>query len=145
MGDTPSARRDIKNHVLFEISTEVANRGMSNLVTQNKYLALTHTSHTVGGIYSVLKSKALVTTAEYGERYTLIGPLHRASVSRRDWFVLHPIRARLMYLSPGERGSRAFGSHQSKTEGDHGVDGGAWDQSSVWPLADRRRPKSAPD
>lgn len=34
----------------------------------------------VGGIYSVLKSKAPVTTAEYGERYTLIGPLNRASV-----------------------------------------------------------------
>ncbi|KAK2771914.1 glycogen synthase isoform 1 [Emmonsiellopsis sp. PD_33] len=54
-----SPKRDIKNHVLFEISTEVANR--------------------VGGIYSVLKSKAPVTTAEYGERYTLIGPLNRAS------------------------------------------------------------------
>jgi hypothetical protein len=35
----------------------------------------------VGGIYSVLKSKAPVTTAEYGERYTLIGPLNRASVN----------------------------------------------------------------
>lgn len=34
----------------------------------------------VGGIYSVLKSKAPVTTAEYGDRYTLIGPLNRASV-----------------------------------------------------------------
>lgn len=34
----------------------------------------------VGGIYSVIKSKAPVTTAEYGERYTLIGPLNRASV-----------------------------------------------------------------
>ncbi|OAX83075.1 glycogen [starch] synthase [Emergomyces africanus] len=52
-------KRDIKNHVLFEIATEVANR--------------------VGGIYSVLKSKAPVTTAEYGDRYTLIGPLNRAS------------------------------------------------------------------
>ena len=35
----------------------------------------------VGGIYSVLKSKAQVTTAEYGSRYTLLGPLNRASVS----------------------------------------------------------------
>lgn len=35
----------------------------------------------VGGIYSVLKSKAPVTTAEYGERYTLIGPLNHQSVS----------------------------------------------------------------
>ncbi|EEH05267.1 glycogen synthase [Histoplasma capsulatum var. duboisii H88] len=57
MSDPP--KRDIKNHVLFEIATEVANR--------------------VGGIYSVLKSKAPVSTAEYGERYTLIGPLNRAS------------------------------------------------------------------
>ncbi|KAI9827684.1 MAG: glycogen synthase isoform 1 [Sarea resinae] len=54
-------KRDVKNHVLFEMSTEVANR--------------------VGGIYSVLKSKAPVTTAEYGDRYTLVGPLNRASAA----------------------------------------------------------------
>ncbi|KAI5310467.1 glycogen synthase isoform 1 [Ascosphaera atra] len=61
MSDDSNAppKRDVKNHVLFEIATEVANR--------------------VGGIYSVLKSKAPVTTAEYGHRYTLIGPLNRAS------------------------------------------------------------------
>lgn len=35
----------------------------------------------VGGIYSVLKSKAQVTTAEYGAAYTLLGPWNRASVS----------------------------------------------------------------
>jgi hypothetical protein len=34
----------------------------------------------VGGIYSVLKSKAQVTTAEYGSAYTLLGPLNRNSV-----------------------------------------------------------------
>ncbi|CAN3357823.1 glycogen [starch] synthase isoform 2 [Diutina catenulata] len=51
--------RDIKNHLLFEVATEVA--------------------HKVGGIYSVLKSKAPITVAEYRERYTLIGPWHRAS------------------------------------------------------------------
>lgn len=49
------------NHVLFEVATEVANR--------------------VGGIYSVLKSKAQVTTAEYGSSYTLLGPLNRASAA----------------------------------------------------------------
>lgn len=53
--------RDIRNHFLFEIATEVANR--------------------VGGIYSVIKSKAPVTTAEYGDRYTLIGPLNRQSAA----------------------------------------------------------------
>lgn len=54
-------RRDVHNHVLFEVATEVANR--------------------VGGIYSVLKSKAQVTTAEYGSSYTLLGPLNRASAA----------------------------------------------------------------
>jgi glycogen(starch) synthase len=56
-----SIKRDVRNHMLFEVATEVANR--------------------VGGIYSVLKSKAPVTTAEYGERYTLIGPLNKASAA----------------------------------------------------------------
>lgn len=59
--DQDPPKRDVRNHMLFEIATEVANR--------------------VGGIYSVLKSKAPVTTAEYGERYTLIGPLNRASAA----------------------------------------------------------------
>ncbi|KAA8642935.1 glycogen [starch] synthase [Aspergillus tanneri] len=59
-GEEPP-KRDVRNHMLFEVATEVANR--------------------VGGIYSVLKSKAPVTTAEYGDRYTLIGPLNRASAN----------------------------------------------------------------
>ncbi|PHH64950.1 hypothetical protein CDD81_3587 [Ophiocordyceps australis] len=53
--------RDVKNHLLFEVATEVA--------------------HRVGGIYSVIKSKAPVTTAEYGDRYTLIGPLNHQSAA----------------------------------------------------------------
>ncbi|ODQ50423.1 glycogen synthase [Saitoella complicata NRRL Y-17804] len=57
MSDQP--QRDVKNHLLFEIATEVANR--------------------VGGIYSVIKSKAPVTTAEYGSRYVAIGPLNPRS------------------------------------------------------------------
>lgn len=59
--DGESPKRDVKNHVLFEFSTEVA--------------------HRVGGIYSVIKSKAAVTTAEYGDRYTLVGPLNRQSAA----------------------------------------------------------------
>ncbi|KAK9457921.1 glycogen synthase [Dipodascopsis uninucleata] len=55
------SHRDVKNHLLFEVATEVANR--------------------VGGIYSVIKSKAPITTAEYRERYTLIGPLNRKSAA----------------------------------------------------------------
>ncbi len=51
--------RDVHNHVLFEASTEVANR--------------------VGGIYSVIKSKTPVTVKEYGSRYHLLGPLNPKS------------------------------------------------------------------
>ncbi|KAG9307288.1 hypothetical protein G9A89_017116 [Geosiphon pyriformis] len=47
--------RDVHNHLLFEIAWEVANK--------------------VGGIYTVIKSKAPVTCQEYGDRFTLIGPL----------------------------------------------------------------------
>ncbi|CAN6674613.1 glycogen [starch] synthase isoform 1 [Trichomonascus vanleenenianus] len=53
--------RDVQNHYLFEVSTEVANR--------------------VGGIYSVIKSKAPVTTREYRSRYCLIGPWNKKSAS----------------------------------------------------------------
>ena len=57
----PPRQRDVVNHVLFEVATEVANR--------------------VGGIYSVLKSKAQVTTIEYGASYTLLGPLNRTAAA----------------------------------------------------------------
>lgn len=61
--------RDLQNSLLFEVATEVANR--------------------VGGIYSVLKSKAPVTVAQYKDNYTLIGPLNRATyqgeVEPIDW------------------------------------------------------------
>ncbi|KAL9009051.1 MAG: hypothetical protein Q9173_005887 [Seirophora scorigena] len=59
--DEASGRRDVKNHMVFEVSTEAANR--------------------VGGIYSVIKSKAPVTTAEYGDRYCLIGPYNHTSAA----------------------------------------------------------------
>ncbi|CAJ0829652.1 4730_t:CDS:2 [Entrophospora sp. SA101] len=49
------AYRDIRSPILFEIAWEVVNK--------------------VGGIYTVIKSKAPVTVHEYGDRYTLIGPL----------------------------------------------------------------------
>jgi glycogen synthase len=77
-GGAEPTKRDIKNHLLFEIATEVANRGSSHTPFHSRVVKLTYA---VGGIYSVLKSKAPVTTAEYGERYCLIGPLNRASVS----------------------------------------------------------------
>jgi glycogen synthase len=77
-GDAEPGKRDIKNHLLFEIATEVANRGSLHTPC---HLWAEKLTYAVGGIYSVLKSKAPVTTAEYGERYCLIGPLNRASVS----------------------------------------------------------------
>ncbi|KAG7191772.1 glycogen synthase isoform 1 [Scheffersomyces spartinae] len=79
--------RDIKNHLLFEVATEVA--------------------HKVGGIYSVLKSKAPITVAEYKERYTLIGPLHdeSAAIEVEELPVKDPkIKAALDQMS--ERGIR---------------------------------------
>ncbi|GAA5971632.1 hypothetical protein JCM8115_005889 [Rhodotorula mucilaginosa] len=48
-------QRSVHDHLLFECAWEVANK--------------------VGGIYTVIKTKAPVTCAEYGDRYTLIGPL----------------------------------------------------------------------
>ncbi|ETW76420.1 glycosyltransferase family 3 protein [Heterobasidion irregulare TC 32-1] len=48
-------RRDVHNPVLFECAWEVANK--------------------VGGIYTVIKTKVPVTVSEFGDRYTLIGPL----------------------------------------------------------------------
>lgn len=48
-------KRDIRNALLFECAWEVANK--------------------VGGIYTVIKTKVPVTVQEYGDRYTLIGPL----------------------------------------------------------------------
>ncbi len=76
------AVRDVHNHVLFEISTEVAHRGMQPLARRAfcDYAGFALTLLAVGGIYSVLKSKAQVTTAEYGATYTMLGPLNRSSV-----------------------------------------------------------------
>ena len=48
-------KRDVRNPMLFEAAWEVANK--------------------VGGIYTVIKTKVPVTVQEYGDRYTLIGPL----------------------------------------------------------------------
>jgi len=55
------AQRDINSPYLFEIAWEVVNK--------------------VGPIYTMIKSKAPVTVHEYGERYTLIGPLSMKTAS----------------------------------------------------------------
>ncbi|KAI9596601.1 glycogen synthase [Syncephalis fuscata] len=48
--------RDVSKPLLFEIAWEVANK--------------------VGGIYTVLRTKAPITSQEFGDRYTMIGPLN---------------------------------------------------------------------
>ncbi|KAJ3081644.1 glycogen synthase isoform 1 [Quaeritorhiza haematococci] len=53
--DMEHEQYDVTKPLLFEIAWEVANK--------------------VGGIYTVIKSKAPVTVNEYGNRYCLIGPL----------------------------------------------------------------------
>ncbi|KAG5519499.1 hypothetical protein PMAC_002127 [Pneumocystis sp. 'macacae'] len=54
--------RDVKKHILFEVSMEVSNR--------------------VGGIYSVLKSKAPVTSMEYSyDRYVAIGKITESAIN----------------------------------------------------------------
>lgn len=56
-----TAMRDISCPVLFEISWEVANK--------------------VGGIYTVIRTKAPVTAQEYGKSYFMIGPLFSNNAS----------------------------------------------------------------
>ena len=61
MMDKTSPKRDVQNHILFECAWEVANK--------------------VGGIHTVVSTKVPITVAEYGHRYTLIGPLtHKAAL-----------------------------------------------------------------
>lgn len=77
--------RDVKNHLLFEIATEVANR--------------------VGGIYSVLKSKLPITLAEYKDRYTLIGPLdHHSSSVEVEQLPIHDTVLKNTLDAMAERG-----------------------------------------
>ena len=59
------------------------NRGLA--VLTHKY---THT-HAVGGIYTVIRSKAAVTTAELGDQYCLIGPYNESCV-RLEVEVMEP-------------------------------------------------------
>lgn len=51
--------RSVKKPILLEVSTETARK--------------------VGGIYSVMRSKAMVTVSEYGSRYLMVGILDRSS------------------------------------------------------------------
>src|SRR5436305_11183684 len=75
------ASRDVVNHYLFEVSTEVYVFHLSPFAHIRFFKGVKDAdfmfcrANRVGGIYSVLKSKAPVTSAEYRDRYMLIGPL----------------------------------------------------------------------
>lgn len=69
MGDVIEGR-DVVNPVLFESAWEVANK--------------------VGGIYTVIKTKAAVTSEEFGDRYFLMGPLNHKSASAEVEFLAVP-------------------------------------------------------
>ena len=48
-----------------------------------------HIMHAVGGIYTVIRTKAQVTTAELGDQYCMIGPYNEACV-RLEVEVMEP-------------------------------------------------------
>lgn len=65
--------------LLFEVSWEAANKGpissVAEIISSFPSLTLAFLTLPVGGIYTVLRTKAATTVAEYGDRYCLIGPL----------------------------------------------------------------------
>ena len=78
---------DVQGHLLFEVCSEIGRQGTFSTSICFVYLwrlcqikELT-SSVTVGGVHTVLKTKAPVTTREYGDRYTLVGRLDRETVS----------------------------------------------------------------
>ena len=68
-------RASRKNQWYFEIAWEVANKGLHNCFKINltKCLLISEIL-SVGGIYTVLRTKAAVTVDELGEQYYMVGP-----------------------------------------------------------------------
>lgn len=75
-------KRDWSDPFLFEVSWEVCNQGIVQLIQFNLLLFFLFESFScmhsfyllVGGIYTVIKTKAATTVEEYGDRYIMIGP-----------------------------------------------------------------------
>ena len=88
----------------------------------------------------MIKSKAPVTTAEYGDRYTLIGPLNRASVRRglNVFFSRTPVDL----IQTGCRRSRAPHSHKPRARRNYSEYAGKRYWLGLWPMADRGRSKN---
>ena len=64
--------RDTHDPVLFEVAWEVANKGNTGYAAVEGAWLI---KRAVGGIYTVLKTKAPSTVEEYGDKYFLVGPL----------------------------------------------------------------------
>ena len=82
-GDEKPARDvDVSNHLLFEVCSEIGRQGRCLSRSTSRIQQGTSTNTTkVGGVHTVLKTKAPVTTPEYGDRYTLLGRLETRTVS----------------------------------------------------------------
>lgn len=70
--------KDYSQPQLFEIAWEVANKGYNPWELKIYMFSKTIL---VGGIYTVIKTKVPVTVEEYGDNYTLIGPLSKKNSS----------------------------------------------------------------
>jgi hypothetical protein len=93
--------------LLFEIAWEVANK--------------------VGGIYTVLKTKAPVTKEEYGDRYCLIGPYNSTTA---------PIEVEVIDEHPDNPAMYIRDSNLKGCRSEN--DAGSWGFCCFWTMVDRR-------
>lgn len=66
-----------ENRWNFEVAWEAANKGIQSLTNgenDKHYSTISTFVFSVGGIYTVIRSKAFVSTEEMGDQYCLIGP-----------------------------------------------------------------------
>ncbi|KAI9188673.1 glycogen synthase isoform 1 [Blastocladiella emersonii ATCC 22665] len=68
--------RSVSRPWLFETAWEVANKGGCRLASSARSPCTATPCPKLGGIYTVIRTKAPVTVAEYGNRYVLFGPLN---------------------------------------------------------------------
>jgi len=70
---------DELNKWLIEVSWEVANKGLSSFL-QSKKVNICCCFLSVGGIYTVIRSKVPITKKEYGNNYICLGPYNDSFV-----------------------------------------------------------------
>lgn len=81
----------VENRFVFECSWEVANKGLFPV-----FEIKIHISISVGGIYTVLRTKAPVSTDELGDQYCMLGPYFEDRV-KLEVEVLEPETAHMKY------------------------------------------------